>query len=144
MSKNAAKCAYSRYRGCPYRRERAAENLHDFISSWLNSLTGVGPRPLGGFLFSESQYGWQDALPDQSPLDPFLLLKQEKTVGQTFSMNNYWHFKIQLSVIKISYEQYSIVGDETTIGSWDAAAEVITCAFVDLYQQADSCIAGGF
>lgn len=38
----------------------------------------------------------------------------------------------------------SIVGDETTIGSWDAAAEVITCAFVDLYQQADSCIAGGF
>ena len=31
---NAEKCAYSRYRSCPHSRERAAENLHYFISSF--------------------------------------------------------------------------------------------------------------
>lgn len=39
----------------------------------------------------------------------------------------------------------SIIDDEENgVASWAAAAEVLTCAFVDLYQQADSCIAGGF
>lgn len=38
----------------------------------------------------------------------------------------------------------SIIDEETAVASWREAAEVLTCAFVKLYRQADSCIAGGF
>ena len=39
ISKNAEKCAYSRYRSCPYRRERASQSLRWFIQ-FLQTLGG--------------------------------------------------------------------------------------------------------
>ena len=38
----------------------------------------------------------------------------------------------------------SIIDKETAVASWSEAAEMLTSAFVTLYRQADSCIAGGF
>lgn len=42
------------------------------------------------------------------------------------------------------YATSIVGGEEDGVATWSAAAEFLTTAFVDLYQQADSCIAGGF